>query len=106
MINQQKIDEVILRIKEKFDPEKIILFGSCAGQNQSAESDLDLLIVKETKLPFHQRSNEIRYHLLGLKIPMDILVYTRKEFDTEKEVRFSFLHGALKNSIVLYERKS
>lgn len=104
MINQQKIDEVVSRITKRFDPEKIILFGSHASQNQTSDSDLDLLIVKETKLPVHQRSNEIRYHLLGLKIPMDILVYTSDEFDKEKNVRFSFLNGALKNSIVLYER--
>lgn len=106
MINQDKIDDLVSRITMKFDPDKIILFGSYATQNQTSDSDLDILVIKETKLPFHQRSNEIRYHLLGLMIPMDILVYTNEEFDKEKNSRFSFLNGALKYSKVLYERKN
>jgi hypothetical protein len=38
-------------------------------------------------------------------IPMDILVYTNKEFEQEKKEKFSFLSEAIKTSKILYERK-
>jgi len=38
-------------------------------------------------------------------IPMDILVYTPEEYEQEQISKYSFLSSALKNSIVLYERK-
>jgi len=37
-------------------------------------------------------------------VPMDILVYTNKEFEEEQEDRYSFLSKALKTSKIIYER--
>jgi hypothetical protein len=36
-------------IVDKFDPEQVVLFGSYAYGNPSAESDVDLLVVKNVK---------------------------------------------------------
>lgn len=106
MIDAKKIDEVVQKIANRFDPDKIILFGSCVSLNQNEDSDLDLIIIKDTNLPAYERSNEIRYHLIGSMIPVDILVYTNAEFEMEKDVKFTFLNSALRNSKVLYERKN
>lgn len=106
MIDSKKIDEVVRMITNRFIPDKIILFGSSVNQNQNTNSDLDLVIIQDTNLPVHKRSAEIRYHLIGTKIPIDILVYTNEEFEIEKNNRFSFLNLALQNSKVLYERNS
>lgn len=106
MIDAKKIDEVVQKITNRFDPDKIILFGSCVNQNQNTDSDLDLVIIQDTNLPVHKRSAEIRYHLIGTKIPIDIFVYTNEEFEKEKNNRFSFLNLALQNSKVLYERNT
>ena len=106
MIEDSKISLIVSKIKTQFDPDKIILFGSFAAGNQNDDSDLDLLIVKDTDLPIHQRSNEIRFQLIGSMIPMDILVYTKEEFEHEKNQKYSFLFKALKNSKKLYERKN
>lgn len=106
MIDQKKINDIVIKIANNFNPEKIILFGSCVSLNQSEDSDLDLIIIKDTNLPAHERSNEIRYQLIGSMIPIDILVYTNVEFEKEKNLKYSFLNSALKNSKVLYERKN
>lgn len=104
MIDSKKINDVIIRIATKFNPDKIILFGSYASGTSTDDSDLDLLIIQETDLPMHQRGIDIRLALIGSKIPIDLLVYTKSEFDQEKNKSFSFLNSAIKNSKIMYER--
>jgi len=105
MINNKKIDAIVNRIAILFNPDKIILFGSYAIGNPTDDSDLDLLVIKDTDLPSHKRSCDIQKSLIGSMIPMDILVYTQKELEQEKNVKYSFLNSAIKTSKVLYERK-
>jgi predicted nucleotidyltransferase len=104
MIDSDKINEVVDRIATKFNPDKIILFGSHATGAPTNDSDLDLLIVQDTDQPMHKRGFDIRMSLRGIMVPMDILVFTNLEFNQEKNRKFSFLSSAIKNSKVLYER--
>ena len=104
MIETSKINEIVSKIADNFNPEKIILFGSYAKNMQYKGSDLDLLIIRETNLPVYKRAIDIRLSLIGTKVPIDILVYTNSEFEQEKSDKYSFLFSALKNSKVLYER--
>jgi predicted nucleotidyltransferase len=105
MIEANKINEIVVRIANKFNPDKIILFGSYASGNATNSSDLDLLVIKDTDLPYHKRSFDIHKWLIGSMVPMDILVYTNKEFEQEKNEKTSFLNSAIKISKVLYERR-
>ncbi len=104
MIDKTKINEIVRRIAHSFDPEQIILFGSYANGTPNKDSDLDLLIIQDTDLPRHKRGLDIRISLIGIKVPMDILVYTKSEFENEKKEQYSFLNAAIKNSKILYER--
>jgi predicted nucleotidyltransferase len=104
VIDSNKINEITTRIASRFNPDRIILFGSYANGTQKEGSDLDLLIIQETDLPPHKRGFDIRMSLLGLMIPFDILIYTKSEFEREKENKYSFVSSAIKNSKVLYER--
>ncbi len=104
MIDSNTINEIATKIATRFNPDKIILFGSYASGTQKEHSDLDLLIIQDTDLPPQQRGFDIRMSLIGTKIPFDILIYTKYEFEQEKDNRFSFLHSAIKNSKILYER--
>ncbi|MFA5813992.1 MAG: nucleotidyltransferase domain-containing protein [Bacteroidales bacterium] len=94
-----------MRIATKFNPDKILLFGSYAAGNPNNDSDIDLLIITDTDLPRHKRSFDIQKYLIGLMIPMDILVYTNNEFEQEKNDEYSFLSSAIKSSKIVYERK-
>ena len=104
MIEATKIKDIVNKIAIRFNPEKIILFGSNAAGNPTNDSDLDLLIIKETDLPRHKRSFDIQKSLIGSMVPMDILVYTRKEYEQEQNEERSFLFSAIKTSKILYER--
>ncbi|MBI5217934.1 MAG: nucleotidyltransferase domain-containing protein [Bacteroidia bacterium] len=105
MIEKDKINEIINKIVANYFPEKIILFGSYAGGAPNDDSDIDLLVVKQTATLRHRRAIEVSKYLYRTMIPMDILVYTPEEYEQEQHLKYSFLSSALKNSIVLYERK-
>ena len=105
MIETTKIDDIVNRIATKFNPDKIILFGSYASGTPNNDSDLDLLIIKDTDLPPHRRSFDIQKLFMCSMVPMDILVYTNKEFEQEQKEKYSFLSNAIKTSKILYERR-
>lgn len=106
MIDEIKIENIISRIAKGYHPDKVILFGSFAKGNFTNDSDLDLLIIKDTDLPKQKRNFEIYKLLRGSMIPMDILVYTKSEFEEEILNKFSFLYSAIKTSKIMYERKA
>jgi predicted nucleotidyltransferase len=105
MIGEIRINEIVNRIVLQCNPDKIILFGSYAAGNPNPDSDLDLIVIRDTDLPRQKRSFDIQKSLIGTLIPMDILVYTQKEFDQEQQEKYSFLHSAIKNSKIVYERQ-
>jgi len=102
MISQEKINEVIDRIVKNINPEKIILFGSYASGNPSEDSDLDILIVKEMRMPRYKRSREVKKHLRGMKIPIDVIVYTKKEIKEWEGTKTAFINQAIKQGKLLY----
>ena len=102
MISQEKIKEVIDRIVKNINPEKIILFGSYASGNPGEDSDLDILVIKEMKMPRYKRSREVKKHLRGMKIPIDVIVYTKKEVKEWKDTKTAFINQAMKQGKLLY----
>ena len=98
----KKIDEMVKRITEKFDPLKVVLFGSCAYGKPTKDSDIDLLIIKESSIPRHHRSKEVRRILRGMKVAVDIIVYTPEEVEKWRGIDTAFITGILKKGKVLY----
>ncbi len=104
MIDTTKIGEIAMKIANRFNPEQIILFGSYAKGTQDEDSDIDLLIIQDTDLPSYKRGIDIRMSLIGTKMPIDILVYTRNEFEKEKNDKYSFLYSAINTAKILHQR--
>ena len=65
---------------ERYQPQKIVLFGSMAGEETGEWSDLDLVIIKDTNQRFLDRTKEVM-ELLQPRVGVDILVYTPREFE-------------------------
>jgi len=76
----QEMSRCIRLLTEHGSPEKVILFGTLAIGQVHEWSDIDLVVVERTQLPFFQRIKKIR-KLLKPKVGMDIMVYTPDEFD-------------------------
>jgi len=106
VISENEIKIVAKKIVENVNPQKIILFGSYCSNDFNEHSDLDLLIIKETVLPSHQRGREVFKHLRGLKIPVDIIVYTPDEIKEWKDEKHSFISKILEEGKVIYDRET
>lgn len=105
LIDNNTILNIVYRIATNTHPDKIFLFGSYATGQANEDSDIDLLVVKDTNEPRHKRSIEIQRLLIGSKLPVDILVYTNEEFERERILDYSFVNSAIQGAKLLYERK-
>lgn len=94
----EDIKQEIVQCLHSLDLEKVILFGSYARGEASTESDIDLYIVtKDDFIPSTWRVSKNIYariskNLLDVqkKIPIDIIVHTKKMSDTFLHINRKF----------------
>jgi predicted nucleotidyltransferase len=101
-IPDEVIHELISRIVTKFQPQRIILFGSYAYGKPRPESDVDLLVVMDTQKREMQQALEIRQHVKPM-FGVDILVYTPSRIEQRLKLGDSFLKEITERGVVLYE---
>ena len=104
MVSRRTIDEIAGKIVDRFQPEKIILFGSYARGEATENSDIDLLIIAKTDLPTPKRSAPIYSFLRNYPFSKDILVYTPEESEEYRDLPAALMRRALREGIILYER--
>jgi predicted nucleotidyltransferase len=104
-IPQAAINDVVRQIAEKFQPIKIILFGSYAYGKPKRESDVDLLVVMKTDLKESYLSRSIRRAIV-YHFGLDLVVKTPESLASRIEMGDFFLMEILKKGKVLYERTS
>ena len=104
MIDSALIDRITRTIVERFNPKRIVLFGSHARGDADPDSDVDLFIEMESDKRPPERDIEVD-EVFGLRDwPMDLFVYTPDEVE-----RFRGVIGTLVSTVeaegkVLYER--
>jgi predicted nucleotidyltransferase len=97
--------DALVQALQRYQPQRIILFGSAARGEADADSDLDVLVIKDTPEPFVQRL-EAMARLCPSGVHADILVYTPEEIQRMIEDGNPFVLRALKEGRVLYEARS
>ncbi len=108
MTGDRKTREIILKIVEKiireYHPKKIILFGSYAYGEQTDDSDVDLLIIKNTDKRPIDRWVEVKRLLRDTTraLPVSPLVYTEKEIEERTAIKDFFVEEIFKKGEVLY----
>lgn len=100
------LDEMVARIRDTIQPDRIILFGSRARGTPHPSSDYDLLVIKESDEPRHKRSIPLYARLSDLPVEVDILVYTPEEVYEWSGASRAFVTTAVREGKVLYERQS
>ncbi len=80
MVTEEQLQEIVRRIVEGYQPDRIILFGSYAYGTPTEDSDVDLLVIKEDDAPRPARATRLHKLLRDSRLPdLDILVYTPAE---------------------------
>ncbi|BAU44087.1 nucleotidyltransferase domain-containing protein [Leptolyngbya sp. O-77] len=102
MISISQIQAFSQQIAEKFQPERIILFGSYASGQPTEDSDVDLLVI----LPFEempvQKAIAIRQQIKA-PFPLDLIARTPEQIQQRLEMGDFFIQDIMKNGRVLYE---
>lgn len=101
---QEEVAKFVEQLKESYAPSKIILFGSMATEISGEDSDIDVIVIKETGKNFWERMREISRYC-SREIGMDVLVYTPEEFEKLSQGREFFKQEVLKKGKVIYESK-
>lgn len=100
------LKEMTRAVVEAVHPEQVLVFGSHARGDATADSDVDLLVVE--KEPFdlgrsrRHELRQIRRALSRFPVPKDVLVYSRDEVERWKASRNHIIRKAYREGKVLY----
>ena len=98
-----KLDLVVRRLVEAYQPESIYLFGSVARGDADADSDYDLLIIIPDDAPPERRRSRLAYQVLrGTGTAVDALVCTHSWFFARVHLRASLPATVLREGRLLH----
>jgi predicted nucleotidyltransferase len=102
--SRQVIEEIVKKIVIEYSPQKVILFGSYAYGNPDEESDLDILVIKDTDKRPIERWTDIKRILRDRNriISVTPVVYTPKELQKRISLGDFFIQEVLEKGKVLY----
>ncbi len=102
------LSEVVEKLKSEYKPLRIILFGSYAFGNPTEDSDIDLLILKNTNKRRVDRFVQVKKIIYNpnYKIPISPLVYTPNELEERLRIDDDFIKEIIQKGTILYERAS
>jgi uncharacterized protein len=101
-VPMREIRRFARQVAERFQPDKIILFGSHAYSAPHADSDVDILVIMPARNELDQALKirlSVDYHF-----PLDLLVRTPKNLAWRMAEGDSFLEEVLAKGRVLYAK--
>jgi predicted nucleotidyltransferase len=101
---RQIIIELVEKIKQEYQPSKIILFGSYAYGTPDYDSDIDLLIIKNTNKRPIDRWIEVKKILRDFNRSLAIspLIYTETEIEERTKIKDFFIAEIFEKGKLLY----
>ena len=104
LMDNKVLQEVVRRIVDVADPEKIILFGSAARGSITQESDLDVMVVKADVNRRHL-AQRIYRNLIGVGRAVDVIVVTPEDIERYGNCPALVIEPALREGKVIYDDK-
>lgn len=98
----EQITAAVQRIAEAAQPEQVLIFGSHARGEARDDSDLDLLVIETDVADQAAEMVRLRRVLRPLRIPVDLLVYSRADVERWGDQPGSALFWALREGKVMY----
>lgn len=105
MVDQQDIVSFAKAVAHKFDPEKIVLFGSYARGQPDENSDVDILVVMNHVGKPSEQALAIRREVRR-RFPLDLIVRSPQETQRRQDQGDPFISSIINEGHTLYERAS
>ena len=103
-VTDELMTEIVRRIVDALDREKIILFGSYARGNAGPDSDIDLLVIKKGVRDVRDAGVRARRAVGDILRPFDILVRTPEDFERYSKWLGCVMRDIAREGKTLYER--
>ena len=104
-VSQTLLDEIVCRIVDVADPEKIILFGSQARGDAGPNSDIDLLVIEKEVDDVYEEGYRVRAALRGIDSAIDVMVRSLAYFNQYRDTLGCVIADAAAEGRTLYEQK-
>lgn len=102
-VDSPVLKEIVHRLAEVYNPERIYLFGSVARGDATRDSDYDLMVVVPDDMPEEQRDPRRGYAALWhVGKSGDILVWPRAHFQGATHLKASLPGTILREGVLLY----
>jgi len=102
-VSSEEINEFVNKIAKRFKPEKIILFGSYGYGSPKKNSDVDLLIIIDSKKRPVDLAIQIRSEIPA-PFPVDLLVRTPEQIEERLSMDDFFIKEIVTRGKVVYEK--
>jgi predicted nucleotidyltransferase len=99
-IDNVHIRELSQTIKGKFNPHRIILFGSYGYGVPTEGSDIDLFVIMDTPIPVKRQAFLIRRELKS-SVPVDVIVRTPQQVEERIKLGDFFVKKVMEQGIEL-----
>jgi predicted nucleotidyltransferase len=96
---------MVEEIVDGFSPRRVILFGSVARGDETAESDVDLMVVFDHLDAAHRR--ELQAQLMAAitaPVPFDVFVLDVDEYEAKKDIIGTIAYWPTREGVVVHER--
>lgn len=103
MLSKKEINQIAKTIETKINPNEIYLFGSYASGKATSLSDLDILVVDDSKRDKKVLALEISKSLFPRNFGLDLILISSEELKEKKQL--NFWQNIMQKSKKLYERK-
>lgn len=102
VLSEEKLQEIIRRIVQVAQPEKIILFGSAARGKMGPNSDVDLLVIKRGKFHQGRLTGQIYMSLHGVGQAVDVILVTPEQVERYHNTHCLVIAPALREGKEVY----
>ena len=103
-VDNDLIEHVTKTIVEKFQPRRIVLFGSHARGDAGPDSDLDIMVEMDSELSPFRRAVEISKAFPFRDWPLDVFAFTPQEIAAQRNVVGDLIFTIVREGKTLYER--
>ena len=101
---QNTIEGIVAKLVAGYEPQKVVLFGSHARGDPRPDSDIDLLVIKDTEERMIDRCVQVRRIVSDPNrfIGLELLVLTPEEVSRRIAVGDQFIGQIIEKGKVLY----